>query len=157
MSVCNQVRWLGKFLACSRVLYRSVSNEQVAGVWSELLVRAHAAGGRIHGSAGGLPSGPKPRQPGDIRGAADEIRLDAGRTWYDAGEFFAAHGVLGKRVAEVTGAGEDVLARIDPGGGGFSSPRAHNPLRTALLPQAALRRLERYPAHFGGLRHFTLR
>ena len=33
----------------------------------------------------------------------------------------------------------------------FHHPQHHSPLGTALLLQAALRRLERYPARFGGV------
>lgn len=54
-------------------------------------------------------------------------------------------------MAGVAGAGEDVLARIDSGDGGVYHLQHHNPLGTALLLQAALRRLERYPARFGGV------
>ena len=54
-------------------------------------------------------------------------------------------------MAEVTGAGEDVLQGLIQVAAAFHHLEHHNPLGTALLLQAALRRLERYPAHFGGV------
>src|SRR5271167_1756773 len=80
------------------------------------------------------------------RGAlADGLRL------YDAGEFFAAHEAwesvwLGSQEPEKT-----FLQGLIQVTAAFHHHQRHNRLGTVLLLQAALRRLERYPARFGGV------
>jgi uncharacterized protein len=76
---------------------------------------------------------------------ADGLRL------YDADEFFAAHEAwesvwLGAREPDKT-----FLQGLIQVTAAFYHLQRNNPLGTMLLLQAALRRLERYPARFGGI------
>ena len=54
-------------------------------------------------------------------------------------------------MAGVSGAGKDIFAGADSGEAAFYHLQRNNPLGTTLLLQAALQRLERYPAAFGGI------
>src|SRR5271165_5987411 len=77
--------------------------------------------------------------------------LAEGLRRYDAGEFFAAHEAwesvwLGSQEPEKT-----FLQGLIQVTAAFHHLQRHNRLGTALLLQAALRRLERYPARFGGV------
>ena|ERR1035438_5552740 len=77
--------------------------------------------------------------------------LAKGLRLYDAGEFFAAHEAwetvwLGAREPDKT-----FLQGLIQVTAAFYHLQRNNPLGTVLLLQAALRRLERYPACYGGL------
>jgi uncharacterized protein len=77
--------------------------------------------------------------------------LAEGLRLYDAGEFFAAHeaweGVwLGAQEPDKT-----FLQGLIQVTAAFYHLRRNNPLGTVLLLQAALRRLDRYPACYGGV------
>jgi uncharacterized protein len=82
---------------------------------------------------------------------ADGLRL------YDAGEFFTAHEAwesvwLGAPEPEKT-----FLQGLIQVTAAFHHLQRNNPLGTMLLLQAALRRLDRYPACFGGISVTLLR
>jgi uncharacterized protein len=77
--------------------------------------------------------------------------LAEGLQLYDADEFFAAHEAwesvwLGSQEPDKT-----FLQGLIQVAAAFYHLQRNNPLGTALLLQAALQRLERYPARFGGI------
>src|SRR6266849_9494872 len=77
--------------------------------------------------------------------------LAEGLRLYEAGEFFAAHEAwesvwLGSQEPEKT-----FLQGLIQVTAAFHHLQRNNPLGTTLLLQAALRRLEDYPAGFGGI------
>ena len=80
-----------------------------------------------------------------------EGALAEGLRLYDAGEFFTAHEAwesvwLGLAEPEKT-----FLQGLIQVTAAFHHLQRNNPLGTTLLLQAALRRLDRYPASFGGI------
>jgi uncharacterized protein len=80
-----------------------------------------------------------------------EGELAEGLRCYNAGQFFAAHEAweelwLTSREPEKT-----FLQGLIQVAAAFHHLQRNNPLGTALLLQAALTRLERYPARFGGV------
>jgi predicted metal-dependent hydrolase len=80
-----------------------------------------------------------------------EGALAEGLRRYESGEFFAAHEAwenvwLGSQEPEKT-----FLQGLIQVAAAFHHLQRNNPRGTALLLQAALRRLERYPACFGGV------
>ncbi len=80
------------------------------------------------------------------RGAlADGLRL------YDAGEFFAAHEAWESVWLEAQEPDKTFLQGLIQVTAAFHHLQRNNRLGTALLLQAALHRLERYPARFGGV------
>jgi predicted metal-dependent hydrolase len=77
--------------------------------------------------------------------------LAEGLRLYEAGKFFEAHEFwesvwLGAQEPDKT-----FLQGLIQVAAAFHHWQGQNPLGTALLLQAALLRLERYPAHFGGV------
>ncbi len=80
------------------------------------------------------------------RGAlAEGLRL------YDAGEFFAAHEEWESLWLRAQEPDKTFLQGLIQVTAAFHHLRRNNPLGTALLLQAALHRLERFPACFGGV------
>jgi uncharacterized protein len=80
------------------------------------------------------------------RGAlAEGLRL------YDAGEFFAAHEEWESLWLRAQEPDKTFLQGLIQVTAAFHHLRRNNPLGTALLLQAALHRLERFPASFGGV------
>ena len=80
------------------------------------------------------------------RGAlAEGLRL------YDAGEFFAAHEAWESLWLWAQEPDKTFLQGLIQVAAAFHHLQRNNPLGTALLLQAALHRLERYPACFGGV------
>ena len=77
--------------------------------------------------------------------------LAEGLRRYDAGEFFAAHEAWESVWLRSREPAKTFLQGLIQVAAAFHHLEHHNPLGTALLLQAALRRLERYPAHFGGV------
>lgn len=76
---------------------------------------------------------------------ADGLRL------YDAGEFFAAHEAWESVWLGLQEPDKTFLQGLVQVTAAFYHLQRNNPLGTALLLQAALQRLERYPARFGGI------
>jgi predicted metal-dependent hydrolase len=76
---------------------------------------------------------------------ADGLRL------YDAGEFFAAHEAWESVWLDLQEPDKTFLQGLIQVTAAFYHLQRNNPLGTALLLQAALQRLERYPARFGGI------
>ncbi len=80
------------------------------------------------------------------RGAlAEGLRL------YHAGEFFAAHEAWERVWLEAQEPHKTFLQGLIQVTAAFHHLQRNNTLGTALLLQAALHRLERYPARFGGI------
>lgn len=77
--------------------------------------------------------------------------LAEGLRRYDAGEFFAAHEAWESVWLRSREAAKTFLQGLIQVAAVFHHLEHHNPLGTALLPRRALRRIERYPAHFGGI------
>ena len=77
--------------------------------------------------------------------------LAEGLRRYDAGEFFAAHEAWESVWLESQEPEKTFLQGLIQVTAAFHHLQRHNPLGTVLLLQAALRRLERYPARFGGI------
>src|ERR1700735_2474183 len=76
---------------------------------------------------------------------ADGLRL------YQAGEFFAAHEAWESVWLRAQEPEKMFLQRLIQVTAAFHHLQRNNPRGTALLLQAALGRLERYPARFGGI------
>jgi predicted metal-dependent hydrolase len=76
---------------------------------------------------------------------ADGLRL------YDAGEFFAAHEAWETVWLSSQEPDKTFLQGLIQVTAAFYHLQRNNPLGAALLLQAALRRLERYPACYGGV------
>jgi uncharacterized protein len=70
---------------------------------------------------------------------------------YDAGEFFAAHEAWESVWLRAQEPDKTFLQGLIQVTAAFHHLQRHNRLGTALLLQAALHRLERYPARFGGV------
>jgi predicted transcriptional regulator len=87
---------------------------------------------------------------GDIRGAADEIRLfdwtqgelAEGLRRYDAGEFFAAHEAWESVWLRSREPGKTLSQELIQVTAAFHHLEHHNPLGTGVLLQASLRRLD---------------
>jgi hypothetical protein len=77
--------------------------------------------------------------------------LAEGLQLYEAGEFFAAHEAWESRWLESQEPEKTFLQGLIQVTAAFHHLRRKNPLGTTRLLQAALRRLEPYPAHFGGI------
>jgi predicted metal-dependent hydrolase len=80
-----------------------------------------------------------------------EGSLAEGLRWYDAGEFFAAHEAWESRWLESKEPEKTFLQGLIQVTAAFHHFQRNNPLGTNRLLQAALRRLEPYPASFGGI------
>jgi len=77
--------------------------------------------------------------------------LADGLRHYDAGEFFAAHEAWESVWLEAQEPDKTFLQGLIQVTAAFHHLQRNNRLGTALLLQAALHRLERYPARFGGV------
>jgi uncharacterized protein len=77
--------------------------------------------------------------------------LAEGLRLYDADEFFAAHEAWESVWLVLQEPDKTFLQGLIQVTAAFHHLQRNNPLGTALLLQAALRRLERYPACFGGV------
>ena len=77
--------------------------------------------------------------------------LAEGLRLYDAGEFFAAHEAWENVWLSLQEPDKTFLQGLIQVTAAFYHLQRNNPLGTALLLQAALRRLERYPVSFGGI------
>jgi predicted metal-dependent hydrolase len=77
--------------------------------------------------------------------------LAEGLRLYDADEFFAAHEAWESVWLGLQEPDKTFLQGLLQVTAAFYHLQRNNPLGTALLLQAALRRLERYPARFGGI------
>lgn len=77
--------------------------------------------------------------------------LAQGLRFYDANEFFAAHEAWESVWLKSQEPEKTFLQGLIQVAAAFHHLQRHNRLGTALLLQAALRRLERYPANFGGI------
>ena len=77
--------------------------------------------------------------------------LAEGLRLYDAGEFFAAHEAWENVWLSLQEPDKTFLQGLIQVTAAFYHLQRNNPLGTALLLQAALRRLERYPVRFGGI------
>jgi hypothetical protein len=77
--------------------------------------------------------------------------LAEGLRRYDAGEFFAAHEAWEEVWLQLREPEKTFLQGLIQVTAAFHHMQRDNPLGTALLLQAALGRLERYPACFGGI------
>ena len=77
--------------------------------------------------------------------------LAEGLKLYDAGEFFAAHEAWETVWLSAQEPDKTFLQGLIQVTAAFYHLHRNNPLGTVLLLQAALRRLERYPACYGGI------
>ena len=77
--------------------------------------------------------------------------LAEGLRLYDAGEFFAAHEAWENVWLSLQEPDKTFLQGLIQVTAALYHLQRNNPLGTALLLQAALRRLERYPVSFGGI------
>ena len=77
--------------------------------------------------------------------------LAEGLRLYQEGEFFAAHETWESIWLESQQPEKMFLQGLIQVTAAFHHLQRNNPLGTALLLKAALTRLERYPAHFGGI------
>jgi len=77
--------------------------------------------------------------------------LAEGLRQYEAGEFFAAHEAWESVWLESEEPDKTFLQGLIQVTAAFHHLQRNNRLGTALLLQAALHRLQRYPAHFGGV------
>jgi predicted metal-dependent hydrolase len=77
--------------------------------------------------------------------------LAEGLSCYDAGEFFAAHEAWETVWLEAQEPEKTFLQGLIQVTAAFHHFQRNNPLGTRRLLHAALRRLERYPAGFGGI------
>jgi predicted metal-dependent hydrolase len=77
--------------------------------------------------------------------------LAEGLRLYEAGEFFAAHEAWESRWLESPEPEKTFLQGLIQVTAAFHHLQRKNPLGTTRLLQAALRRLEPYPAYFGGI------
>ena len=77
--------------------------------------------------------------------------LAEGLRLYDAGEFFAAHEAWENVWLSLQEPDKTFLQGLIQVTAAFYHLQRNNPLGTALLLQAALRRLECYPIRFGGI------
>jgi uncharacterized protein len=77
--------------------------------------------------------------------------LAEGLRLYEAGEFFAAHEAWESRWLESQEPEKTFLQGLIQVTAAFHHLQRKNPLGTTRLLQAALRRLEPYPAYFGGI------
>ncbi len=77
--------------------------------------------------------------------------LAEGLRLYEAGKFFEAHEFWESVWLEAQEPDKTFLQGLIQVTAAFHHWKGQNPLGTALLLQAALRRLERYPARFGGV------
>jgi len=77
--------------------------------------------------------------------------LAEGLRLYEAGEFFAAHEAWESRWLESQEPEKTFLQGLIQVTAAFHHLQRKNPLGTTRLLQAALRRLELYPAYFGGI------
>jgi predicted metal-dependent hydrolase len=77
--------------------------------------------------------------------------LAKGLRLYQEGEFFAAHEAWESVWLESQEPEKMFLQGLIQVTAAFHHLQRNNPLGTALLLKAALARLERYPAHFGGI------
>src|ERR1700761_3206549 len=82
--------------------------------------------------------------------------LAEGLRLYDAGEFFAAHEAWESVWLEAQEPDKTFLQGLIQVAAAFHHLQRNNPLGTGRLLHAALRRLERYPAGFGGISVTTL-
>jgi predicted metal-dependent hydrolase len=80
-----------------------------------------------------------------------EGALAEGLRLYDAGEFFTAHEAWESVWLVLPEPEKTFLQGLIQVTAAFHHLQRDNPLGTALLLQAALRRLERYPESFGGI------
>jgi predicted metal-dependent hydrolase len=80
-----------------------------------------------------------------------EGALAEGLRLYDAGEFFTAHEAWESVWLGLSEPEKTFLQGLIQVTAAFHHLRRDNPLGTTLLLQAALRRLDRYPASFGGI------
>jgi uncharacterized protein len=83
--------------------------------------------------------------------------LAEGLRLYDAGEFFTAHEAWESVWLCSPEPEKTFLQGLIQVTAAFHHSRHDNPLGTVLLLEAALRRLERYPAYFGGISVALLR
>jgi uncharacterized protein len=83
--------------------------------------------------------------------------LAEGLRLYQEGEFFAAHEAWESVWLESQEPEKMFLQGLIQVTAAFHHLQRNNPLGTALLLKAALGRLERYPAHFGGISVDVLR
>jgi uncharacterized protein len=77
--------------------------------------------------------------------------LAEGLRLYDAGEFFAAHEAWESVWLQARDPEKTFLQGLIQVTAAFHHLQRHNRLGTVRLLRAALGRLERYPAHFGGI------
>jgi uncharacterized protein len=82
--------------------------------------------------------------------------LAEGLRCYEAGEFFAAHEAWETVWLEVNEPDKTFLQGLIQVTAAFHHLRCNNPVGTGRLLRAALRRLELYPACFGGISVTTL-
>jgi uncharacterized protein len=82
--------------------------------------------------------------------------LAEGLRRYEAGEFFAAHEAWETVWLEAQERDKTFLQGLIQVTAAFHHLRHNNPMGTERLLQAALRRLELYPAYFGGISVTTL-
>src|SRR5580704_2631430 len=86
-----------------------------------------------------------------------EGALAEGLRLYDAGEFFTAHEAWESLWLRLPEPEKTFLQGLIQVTAAFHHLQRNNPLGTVLLLQAALRRLDRYPASFGGISVALLR